>query len=209
MHQHQHLLKLLIKGNSKGLTLIETIVATLVVGILVSSVLPILLLATAIRVQARRIDRATQFARSYLEGIAARPAEIQVLQSYTQIVVPNSPACPTGGTAYSFDCVLPPGGSGIPPTELVKISGVLLDGNNDGFSTNDSQDFVLQPMVNPNVARGVEVGVRIYRANAFTGGSTLTGTSMGLLKSDNECSGSGLGAPINCPMVVMRADVLR
>ncbi|MFN3927431.1 MAG: hypothetical protein ACK4QL_08930 [Pseudanabaenaceae cyanobacterium] len=209
MHQHQHLLKLLTKGKSKGLTLIETIVATLVVGTLVSSVLPILLLATVIRVQARRIDRATQFARGYLEWIAARPAEIQVLQGYTQIVVPNSEVCPSGGIAYSFDCVLPPGNGGIPTTDLVKIPGVLLDGNNDGFSTDDPEDFVLQPMVNPNVARGVEVGVRVYRANAFTGGSTLTGASMGLLRSDNECSGSGLGAPINCPMVVMRADIVR
>jgi prepilin-type N-terminal cleavage/methylation domain-containing protein len=54
-----------------GFTLIESLVAALVVGILMASIAPMLVLTTASRAQVRRVDRAAQEAKSYAEGVKA------------------------------------------------------------------------------------------------------------------------------------------
>jgi prepilin-type N-terminal cleavage/methylation domain-containing protein len=199
----------------KGVTLIESLMAVVVVGVLLVSIAPLLALATAARVQARRVDQSTTAARGFLDGVTARNKEIDVIKAYTALVVPSG-----GCSSYSFDCVAPPGGTGIAVADLDKISGVKIDGNGNGFSVFDPQDYVIQPMVNENTARGVEVGARVYRADAFRAlagnPSQLIGTADGqqlLNFYDDLCLSAQVvfagGSNRRCPLVFIPAQVQR
>ena len=52
-----------------GFTIIESLIAMVVVSILLVSITPILVLSTAIRVQSRRVEKATQAANTFIDGI--------------------------------------------------------------------------------------------------------------------------------------------
>ncbi len=55
-----------------GFTIIESLLAIIVVGILLVGIAPVIALSVATRVQARRVESATQAARTYIEGTRAR-----------------------------------------------------------------------------------------------------------------------------------------
>ena len=66
-----------------GFTLIECLIAIIIVGVLMVAIAPAVVLATATRLQARRVELATQSARTYVDGVRsgsiATPNFIQVL----------------------------------------------------------------------------------------------------------------------------------
>ncbi|NET33406.1 MAG: type II secretion system protein, partial [Cyanothece sp. SIO1E1] len=57
--------------SESGFTILESLVAILVVAILLIAVSPVLTLAVANRVQSRRVELATQAARAYIDGVKA------------------------------------------------------------------------------------------------------------------------------------------
>jgi prepilin-type N-terminal cleavage/methylation domain-containing protein len=202
-----------IKHTQSGFSLIEAIVAVVVVGILLSAIAPMIALSVAARVQARRVDQATQAGRLYTEGVRGGtiavvnfpatllPAASATAPYFNDIPSPNSP----GGIALSFnaDC------------NNVNVPGICIDSNSNGFSTSDPQDLVIQPMRTGGTGianadalsrRGFDLGVRVYRADAFAAPITLyTG-------SETECNFSKLTfistlGSKQCPLVVMSAEV--
>ncbi|MDJ1174057.1 hormogonium polysaccharide secretion pseudopilin HpsB [Roseofilum capinflatum] len=58
------------KGES-GFTLIESLVAVVILTIMLVGIAPVIVLATATRIQARRVELATQAARFYIDGVRA------------------------------------------------------------------------------------------------------------------------------------------
>jgi prepilin-type N-terminal cleavage/methylation domain-containing protein len=66
--------KMIIKRRQPdgGFTIIESLLAIIVVGILLVGIAPVIALSVATRVQARRVESATQAARTYIEGTRAR-----------------------------------------------------------------------------------------------------------------------------------------
>ncbi len=211
----------------RGVTLLESIVAMLVVGILMTSIAPLIALSAAARVQARRVDQATQAARGFLDKVAARTSAVTSPSFPDALKVPSNGEDCSAGTAYTFDCVRAPGGSGISPSDLSALNDVRVDGNGNGFSVFDPQDFVIQPMRNDSTlnfgggASGFEAAVRVYRADAFapldSDPSQLGGTWNGeeLLKGyEPACISAqvvftaSLGNK-SCPLVFMKADILR
>jgi len=181
------LLLLALKPNSSGYTLLESLMALVVVGILITSVAPMLALTTASRVQARRVDQATQALRSYIDGVRGGalppPRKFVVLNPNVDFKAPD----------YGFP----------PSTSLVgyvtaadRDSGTLIDTNGNGFSELDPQDLVIQairpiscPPAGPapgnipacvandqaeldNAARqGYIMALRVYRADSFANGA--------------------------------------
>ncbi|MEM7726653.1 MAG: hormogonium polysaccharide secretion pseudopilin HpsB [Cyanobacteria bacterium P01_A01_bin.45] len=66
--------KLLLKrsktnSEESGFTIIESLIAIIVVAILMTAIAPAIVLSTATRVQARRVEMATQAARSFIDGL--------------------------------------------------------------------------------------------------------------------------------------------
>jgi len=74
-------LKLQQKASSSsdsGVTIIESLIAIVVVAILLAGISPVLVMSTATRVQSRRIEKATQAANTFIDGVRTRsiPAPI-------------------------------------------------------------------------------------------------------------------------------------
>ena len=138
------LLLLALKPNSSGYTLLESLMALVVVGILITSVAPMLALTTASRVQARRVDLATQAQRAYIDGV--RGGALPIPQRF---VVPNPNVNFIASLGYGF----PPasslvlGGNNyatIITSTIFPDPGTLVDTNGNGFSVDDPQDLVIQ-----------------------------------------------------------------
>ena len=57
--------------SDSGFTIIESLMAIVVVAMLLASITPILIISTSIRVQSRRIEKATQAANTFIDGVKA------------------------------------------------------------------------------------------------------------------------------------------
>ncbi|MEH2317581.1 hormogonium polysaccharide secretion pseudopilin HpsB [Nostoc sp.] len=110
-----------------GFTIIESLVAIIVVAILLAAIAPTIVIATATRVQSKRVELATQAARTFIDGVktgaVAIPATtITLLQSTdaTRSLADNllttsatSMPLPTASTSTSLYCVTKDGNNNL------------------------------------------------------------------------------------------------
>jgi prepilin-type N-terminal cleavage/methylation domain-containing protein len=176
-------------NRQSGVTLIEALVAVVVVSILVASIAPMVALSVASRVQARRFDLATEHARSYIEKLKADVLPVPQEYVAADICSLNSVPAP----------------SSYPPLDL----GTQVDTNNNGFSEADVQDLVIQAIRSPSTCTGLncastqgyQVLVRVYRADAFLNSNLPTGVE----QSTNSFTGT-LGSK-DAPLVVQTSYI--
>ena len=57
------------QSSQQGFTILESLVAILVVGILLIAISPVIVLSIGVRLQAKRVDAATRAARLYIDGV--------------------------------------------------------------------------------------------------------------------------------------------
>ncbi|NJK33673.1 MAG: prepilin-type N-terminal cleavage/methylation domain-containing protein [Oscillatoriales cyanobacterium SM2_2_1] len=206
-----------------GFTILESLVASVVVSVLLVAITPLVAISVSARVQARRVDLATSAGRGFIDRVTSRAITLSQLRTQPTIRVTSAT------NSYFFDQVpAPGGGGGIAPAALNNLPGVRVDTNGNGFSTDDPQDLVIQPMYNDSVfpdpsfrptgtdSDPFEVAARVYRADAFTGGANITGTVVPLQRGESggACgqSGTTFGARLgnrNCPLVIIRGEVSR
>jgi type II secretory pathway pseudopilin PulG len=55
--------------NNSGFTILEALVGMVVASILLAAIAPVLVMSTAIRMQARRVEMASQTARTFIDGV--------------------------------------------------------------------------------------------------------------------------------------------
>jgi prepilin-type N-terminal cleavage/methylation domain-containing protein len=221
---------LLIKyllSTQAGFSLIESLVAVVVVAILLAAIVPMVVLSTASRVQARRVDLATQAARSYVDGVRAGVINIiDPVASFPYI----DDASTWVGTSRSQYFQNVPAPTNATVAALNTLPGIKIDTNGDGFSVDDPQDLVIQPMRsgapdgNNLDSQGFYMAVRVYRADAFqadTSGNLtaikpeiIANPPFGLQTGNNEAdcpNGSRVftssNGSLTCPLVVMKVDV--
>jgi prepilin-type N-terminal cleavage/methylation domain-containing protein len=148
-------------STQSGFTLLESLIAMVVVSTLMVGVAPMLALTVAARAQARRVDLATKAAQTYLNGVRAGSITI--------------PALPSGVTATTTALNLQ---NASVLTSAPTDSSTLVDTNGNGFSYSDPVDLVIQPIRNGQAVtttvtqadvrkRGFDLFVRVYRADAF------------------------------------------
>jgi type II secretory pathway pseudopilin PulG len=187
-----------------GFTIVEALLAIILVTVLMVAIAPVIALSVATRVQARRVEQATQAARTYIDGVrsgqietpAARvpmtetatdPSSGQKIYVYkrdkfAEVKAPaNTPLnCPKPAvllqnSRYPY-CLNQPG---VTPTG---ISLYCADFDGNGCSSGSSKDFIIQafrsviPLSGDTGSQGYLLGVRVYRANAFDGVGTLQTT---------------------------------
>ena len=173
------------KGDNRGLTLIEGLVAIAVIGISLSVMSPMIILSVASRVQSQRAEQAFQVAQAEVDriklivdrgdydantlNIAPTPAAVQSLKDPAdQIAVPAPKNI--NNTQYS----------------TTADSARSIDVNNDG-----DDDFAVQifKTVGSTTSTGVPVafdlGVRVYRADVVGVGKTL-GVDQASLRLTND-----------------------
>ena len=219
------------RSPESGFSLLESLVAAAVVGILIVSIAPMVALSTSARVNARRIDQATQAGRSYIDAV--RGGVINVTNFPDYLVQANIATSNNAQAQYTFEGIAPPTTTNfsaatictnpylIPasPTNNVssgKVPGVCVDTNSNGFSINDPQDLFIQPMRSGPLSsvstassdlqsQGFWLAVRVYRADALAGIAALRDDK------DTTCLPSktpfASTASITCPIVTMRSQI--
>jgi len=177
--------------NQSGFTIIESLVAIVVLGILLSAIAPVIILSTATRVQARRVELATQAARAYIDGIKSGvikspPSASSHLEDYA---APNS--------SGSLNCTANAYCSSTPDLYCV-------DFDRTGCSSSSLNDMVVQVFrlnsASTAADEGYSLGLRVYRADAFKEPGTLKS------KPVQPTFTGGLG-DIKAPLVEMTTEI--
>jgi len=172
------------KSRDGGYTIIESLVAMIVVSVLMIAIAPVMAFSVATRVQARRVELATQAARTYIDALRSgairpttgpTPASLPGFPIFNNAAIPPAPDIGNPNDLYCYDLDEDPG------------------------CTNSKKDFYVQGVRNVNnnpTDRGYSLTVRVYRADAA-----------GTLQTEQQSvANSGLGNP-NAPLVVMKTEI--
>lgn len=196
-----------LHSSQAGFTLIEALLAILVVTILMVGLGPVIVLSTATRVQARRVERATDAAKTYIDGIRSGA----IAAPTTTVGVAPSPTAGTGSSSL-LNGALPPSGNLTCTTGAAYCSlpdnvfCVDLD-DTAGCSPNSPNDLVVQGFrtatTSADAKDGYRLGVRVYRADAFKGGKTLIAGT----KKATFTGGTG-SSQREAPLVEMTTDIV-
>ena len=187
----RNLLWLTRSRQQSGFTLIESLIALLVSAALLTGLAPMVALSVAARVQSRRIDLATQAARTYIDGLRAGvippPSDNSAIFSQTNLGV-GAPASKPTGTGTCFNPKDPN------DTTCTSSDSFVIQAIRDGYAF---------PVVNANDPRtaGYCVAVRVYRADAFDG------MSPNQTEPAKSIFTAGTGQK-NYPLVVMKTEII-
>ncbi|WP_373527039.1 hormogonium polysaccharide secretion pseudopilin HpsB [Nostoc sp.] len=196
-----------LRSSEGGFTIIESLVAILVVAILLVAIAPVLSLSVATRVQSRRIELATQAAKSYIDAVKtkkiAAPVETGATTTLTAYSAPTSTGTLTC-TANSY-CTVPTGSS---------LYCIDFDSTNSCENTSTT-DMVIQGfrynLANSNsndATKGYALGVRVYRADAFALSTTLSrNNESGDYKKVTQATFTGGTGQRKAPLVEMITDI--
>ncbi|MEG5136193.1 MULTISPECIES: hormogonium polysaccharide secretion pseudopilin HpsB [unclassified Microcoleus] len=186
------------KSQEGGYTIIESLVAMIVVSVLMIAIAPVMAFSVATRVQAKRIEMATQAAKTYIEGLrseALKPGTTGFPAQYTtDNKLENTPA----------------------PTNINAL--YCIDKDSDQICTDGSnQDFVVQgyyfnnlPATTNPAKTGYSLIVRVYRADSFA--SEVGALTTQKLQADQKrqvqqgTTTAGLGN-LRAPLVEIRTEI--
>ncbi|KJH72362.1 transposase [Aliterella atlantica CENA595] len=179
-------LRLSTQSNQAGFTIVESLVAIVVVSILMAAISPVITLSVATRVQARRIELASQAAKAYIDGInsgAIAPPTITVARETNQYFLDSAPV----------------------PSALADLYCVNLD-NIPGCSSNSAQDLAIQGFRSQfsadadDAQKGYRLGLRVYRADAFSDRGALN-------KGSKQATFTGGLGNLKTPLVEMTTEI--
>lgn len=177
-----------------GFTIIEALVAMMIASIIMVGLSPLVVMSVSARVQARRIDLATQAARGYIDGLRG-----------DAIDPPLRDDANFSDNTGNLNLGIPS------PRTLVAGRGITcVDKNlNKVGCGNTNKYLVIQSFRSPPKPttndlelvkkQGYCVGVRVYRADAFDAGAFPTQTQL---------PRSALSNTKDYPLAVMRAEIL-
>jgi prepilin-type N-terminal cleavage/methylation domain-containing protein len=197
---------LYLLSNEGGFTIVESLVAILVVSILLAAIAPVLSLSVATRVQSRRVEFATQAAKAYIDGVRTQKitAPPETTATYTTATNPAPTATGTLTCSANSYCTAP-------TSTTSALYCVDFDSTNS-CESNSLTDVVVQAFrynasnnntSNPSVT-GYTLGLRVYRADAFKSSATLLKNNP--TKNTQNPFTAGVGQK-TAPLVEMTADI--
>jgi prepilin-type N-terminal cleavage/methylation domain-containing protein len=177
----------LSQSRDGGYTIIESLVAMIVVSVLMIAIAPVMAFSVATRVQARRVELASQAATAYINAL--RVGAIKPPKGKS-----GFPAQDTSGPAD------------VPPAPQTPTDLYCVDLDKETPDCAGNKDFLIQglwrnPAANPTdpTTTGYELTVRVYRADGFTTGRPMT-------TEQQSVANSALGNP-QAPLVVMKTQI--
>ena len=183
------------KPQDSGYTIIESLVAMIVVSVLMIAIAPVMAFSVATRVQARRTELAAMAGRAYIDSL--RSGSIN-----PKSTIKGFPAIATNSGDFANEP---------PPASKDKLYCVDMDGK--GCDPSSNKDFYVQGawLNDPSITtddlaqkNGYKLLVRVYRADSFDGTITLKGDLKN--KPKQSIVGSGLGDRTK-PVVEMVAEI--
>jgi len=201
-------------STQSGFTIIECLLAIIIVSLLMAAVAPVLALSVATRVQSRRVELATAAAKAYLDGVRSG-----------SIVAPNIITTQT----LSADALKAPDASSLTcqnnrgycttPTNVYCINFDNATCDNKSLRALIIQPIAYNPKLNGFVPsnsdpvkanqekaqKGYQLAVRVYRADAFNGTSLKTA-----VKDSQRVAASFTGGLGNkeAPLVEMKTEIV-
>ncbi|MEH1839265.1 MAG: hormogonium polysaccharide secretion pseudopilin HpsB [Nostoc sp.] len=205
-HKQQQVSQL---SDESGFTIIESLVAMLVVTILLAAIAPTIVIATATRVQSKRVEQATQAARTFIDGVKTGA-----------VTAPTTTIAPTGTLAGNL---LNPSSTSMPPptsSTSTSLYCVIKDINNNltisnpDCTSNTSKIFYIQAVKitasttstdSTGIPKdGYRLGIRVYRSDIdFT--KTVYASDSSNRKTQNTFTGT-LGDR-QSPLVEMTTEI--
>ncbi|TAE98091.1 MAG: type II secretion system protein [Oscillatoriales cyanobacterium] len=182
------------KSQDAGYTIIESLVAMIVVSVLMIAIAPVMAYSVATRVQAKRMELATQAARTYMDALRTGALK-------KGGTIPGFPIRISGKLA---EAPAPPNQN---PSNLYCV-----DTDGGGCSPSSNKDFYVQgAWLNPDssitaddpTSKGYQLLVRVYRADSFASGVTLKNPPT---TTKQSIVGSGLGN-LTLPVVEMSTEI--
>ena len=173
-----------------GYTIIESLVAMIVVSVLMIAIAPVMAFSVATRVQARRVELATQAARTYIDTLrtgAIKPA----VQGFPIAGLSKDLAGTRVPTVVETYCVDPDGGTcnTTSTNKAFRVQGAWL---------NEDVTVGTDPTL-----KGYQLLVRVYRADSFAADApALTNPK----NTKQSIVGSGLGNRA-IPVVEMSTEI--
>ena len=171
------------QSSQQGFTILESLVAILVVGILLIAISPVIVLSIGVRLQAKRVDAATRAARLYIDGVKsgeiAPPEHTVELESGTpqrdEFANTSTPdtgtlSCTAGSTVgYCTN-------QNTTPYSLYCVDS---DDADSQCTADSHKDLIIQAFrsalsTTTSVEPGYLLGVRVYRADGFGDSDPLT-----------------------------------
>ena len=186
----------LSQSRDGGYTIIESLVAMIVVSVLMIAIAPVMAFSVATRVQARRVELATQAARAYIDALRPRTTTDAVIKPGGSIkgfpiagLANDLPGTrvPTVGETYCVD--MDGGVCDASSNKAFRVQGAWL--NKDVAAAGDP------------TSKGYQLLVRVYRADSFAGGVTLRNPKT---TPKQSVVGSGLGDK-TMPVVEMSTEI--
>jgi type II secretory pathway pseudopilin PulG len=182
------------KSQEGGYTIIESLVAMIVVSVLMIAIAPVMAFSVATRVQAKRIEMATQAAKTYMDALSSGALKPRTngfpAPSTTDNKLEENPA-PGSGSINALYCI---------------------DKDGNGCTSDSNQDLVVQgyyfnnlPTTTDPAKTGYSLIVRVYRANSFASGVGTLKTQNDL-KSQQGTTTAGLGN-LKAPLVEIRTEI--
>jgi prepilin-type N-terminal cleavage/methylation domain-containing protein len=194
-------------SNQAGFSLVESLVAVVVVSVLLTGIAPFLALTFGQRVQARRIDLATQAGRAYIDGV--RSGTIPLPNQFNTADFNNQNNL--GNTTLL--------------SALPTDAGTQISTDGTPFSTNNPQHLVIWPLRSPCITpvglpacdntiagatalrqQGYRLSVRVYRADAFNSPISAQQPIVAGSSIVQSPSTATLGSRTR-PLVVMQSDI--
>lgn len=197
------------KQSEQGLSLMEVIVAILVITIVIAAATPPIMVAVAVRVQNYRAGKALQIAQQEIERVKilvaqgnnpnnqGYPPESDV--NWADVVKVDPPT-------YSSDCPNPP--TPCPPSSSPSQALVIGDAATDKFLVQTFRDRG-QPLPSSNEVVAFRMGVRVYSSAAkeeLDNGGTLGKDPIRAAKLKFT---TGQGDQRKYPLAVLYVDIAR
>ncbi|MCC5653174.1 hormogonium polysaccharide secretion pseudopilin HpsB [Nostoc sp. XA013] len=195
----------IIPADESGFTIIESLVAIVVVAILLTAIAPVIVLATATRVQSRRVELATQAAKTFIDGIRTG--------AITTVPTTITPVLDAPSATLRRNLVDRPSDYLINTTKMpiptVATDTDLYCFNQNGIITTDcsNNQFYIQArriVQTTGVNDGYRLGIRIYRADVDF--SKTLKASTDTTKNTQKTFTDGLGDR-QAPLIEMTTDI--
>jgi prepilin-type N-terminal cleavage/methylation domain-containing protein len=223
-----------LPSTESGFTLIECLIAIIIVGALMVAIAPAVVLSTATRVQARRVELATQAAQFYIDGL--RSGRIPP-PPYGVVMKPDLTQNPSQTNLLTtFPAPKGKGGALIPPTSAgagvtpTAENVYYKDGNDypylycvdlDREAGCTKGDYVVQgfrsflpsasnpalPDPSDKGQLGYMLGIRVYRADAMSINGNLKTTVDSQGKSRKMATYTGGAGDRTAPLVETTAQI--
>ena len=215
--------------SESGFTIVESLVAIVIVSILITVIAPVITLAVGNRVQAKRVELATQAARTYIDAVEAGTIE-PPNQTVTLNEVDDNRNFVSQRTLFA-GVATPSAAGGLPCrtntagnsycSNSLNLSLYCIDLDGGGCSINSAKDLVVQafrsvsPTTDDNQSvspfstaadRGYLLGVRVYRSDAFIDDAPILASTPENKRTQSTFSG-GLGNR-KTPLVEMTTEVV-